>query len=30
MFVGEEHIITKIEAADFEKEIINGKEENKK
>ena len=27
MFVGEEHILTKIEAANFEKEIICGKEE---
>ena len=29
MFVGEEHILTKIESADFEKEIISGKINNK-
>lgn len=30
MFIGGEHILTKIEAADFEKEIIIGGEENEK
>ena len=30
MFIGEEHILTKIEAADFEKEIINGGTKNEK
>ncbi|MBR2240654.1 MAG: hypothetical protein IJ890_04690, partial [Clostridia bacterium] len=29
MFAGDEHILTKIEVSDYEKNIINGGEENK-
>ena len=30
MFIGEEHILTKIDAGDFEKEIIESKKINKR